>query len=168
VYYSPDYFIFKPFYLRIVNYVTLLETIIGHAENCDQVHECKTCGKTGVPHRRGSEKEWLNKFLKDTIKNDAIEEAYYDIINFCREIRHKTSHSGKLPTSKYILQDTQFEEYGFDRSKKEYKDNDHALVNIVLSVSEVTHYLMLHRFYRLGQFFPIKSLKVAAFGQKPK
>jgi hypothetical protein len=167
--YSPDYFIFNRSYLRIVNYITLLEIIIGHADNCEEIiSECKVCGKEPYRHRKGSENDWLKKYLSCVVQNSELEKSYFDLINFAKKIRHKTTHDGKLPTSKYILQDTQFEEYGFDRSVKEYKDNDHALFSIVISIGQVTHYLMLNYFYKLTQFFPLKTLKVASFGTPPK
>jgi len=166
--YSPDYFVFNRSYLQIVNYITLLETIIGHEENCNEViDECKSCGKKGISHRKGTENQWIKKYLNSTIQNKTLEKSYFEIITFARDIRHKTTHQGKLPTAKYIMQNTAFEEYGFDRSKNEYKDNNAALLSIKLAVGDITHYLMLNHFYRLKQFFPVISLKVASFGQKP-
>jgi len=166
--YNPDYFVFDRSYLQIVNYITLLETIIGHDENCNEViDECKSCGKKGISHRKGSENQWIKRYLNNTIQNETLEKSYFEIIAFARDIRHKTTHQGKLPTAKHIMQDTAFEEYGFDRSKNEYKDNIVALLSIKLAVSDITHYLMLNHFYGLKHFFPLITLKVTSFGQKP-
>lgn len=158
--YTDDYIVFDRSYLRIVNYITLLELIIGHNEDCEKlIQECKSCGKTGIRHRKGSENEWIKKYLNEVIQNPIIEKSYFEIIKFARDIRHKTTHSGKLPTAKNIMQNTTYEEYGFDRAKEEYKDIKTALLSIILSVNEITHYLMLDHFYGLKQFFPLQILK---------
>ncbi len=162
--YSPDYFIFNRSYLKIVNYITLLETIIGHDVDCDEVIcVCESCGKKEIRHRKGSENQWIKKYLSDTLQNQTLEKSYFEIIAFARDIRHKTTHSSKLPTAKFIMQDTSFEEYGFDRSKKEYKDNDFALKSIILAIDEITYYLVLNHCYSIKQFFPVNSLKVVSF-----
>ncbi len=166
--YSTDYLIFDTSYLQIVNYITLLEIIIGHDEDCNEViDECKSCGKKEIRHRKGSENQWIKKYLNSIIQNETLEKSYFEIISFARDIRHKTTHQGKLPTSKYIMQNTSFEEYGFDRSKNEYKDNRAALLSIKLAIRDITHYLMLNHFYGLKHFFPLIPLKVASLGQKP-
>ena len=165
IYYSTDYLIFDRAYLQIVNYITLLEIIIGHDEECnDVIGECKSCGKKGIRHRKGSENQWIKNYLNSTIQNETLEKSYFEIITFARDIRHKTTHQGKLPTAKYIMQNTSFEEYGFDRSKNEYKDDIAALLSIKLAIRDITHYLMLNHFYGLKHFFPLIPLKVTSFG----
>jgi hypothetical protein len=165
--YSTDYLLFNRTYLRIVNYITLLEIIIGHDEDCSEIIvECKCCGKKGIRHRKSSENEWIKKYLSQAVQNPTLEKSYFEVISCAREIRHKTTHLGKLPTAKQLIQNTAFEEYDFDRSKKEYKDIDAALLSIKLSISEVTHFLMLFYFYGLKHFFPLQTLKVTSIGFK--
>jgi hypothetical protein len=158
---NPEYKVFDNSYLRIVNYITILETIIGHDDYCnEEVGECKSCGKKGIKHRKGTENSWLKAYLKKTVNNDVIEESYFKVIDFARNIRNKTTHIGLLPTSKTILLGTSYEEYGFERSKNEYKDVDAALASIIFSLREITHFLLLNKFYKLNQFFPLQTLKV--------
>lgn len=159
-----DYVVFNHTYHKIINCVTILEIIIGHNETCEEyIQECKSCGKTSIRHRKGSEGSWINEYLTRTIKDQSIVREYFRIIDFAKGIRNRTVHQGKLPTAKHILQGTEYEEFGFDRSSNEYKDNNSALLSVDLAVRSVTRALMLNYFFKLNSFFPVKKLKVATF-----
>jgi len=162
--YSDIYLIFDHSYYEILSCVTLIEKIIGHPDNCEKSIECNCCGKK-LQHRKESEKIWRDNFLYNVIEDKNIASEYSEIIEFTiQKIRHRIAHDVFLPSAKYKFQKTSYEEYGFERSKNEYKDNKTALSSLKIGISTITRYLMLFNIFGLKEFYPTPHLKVARFG----
>jgi hypothetical protein len=56
------YRLIDPAYLNVMTKATIIESIIGHPENCPTKPECPDCGKK-LTHRASSEREWRHAFL---------------------------------------------------------------------------------------------------------
>lgn len=157
--YGREYLAFDQAYFSVVQDVVLLEIIFGHPPMCTGKVTC-TCGKSANQHHAIPAKEWRMQRLTEMVKQDDLIADYGKYIEWGFGIRHRTVHAGKVPVAKYIDNDVQREEYNFERSSKEYEEDRTALSSLLIGISEVTRYLLLHHLYGLSLFSKIKSLKV--------
>jgi hypothetical protein len=154
-------------YWQIAVYASVLEAIIGHASNCPgSVTTCPICKKHLQPHRQESEREWRKSYLKPRIPDQTIRNEYLAIINTAyNQIRHPTSHAGVMPIPQYLspLAGTT-EVYDTSRAIQQFHMDKSALYSLVLSVSSITRYLLLHKLFQLNTFPRLRPLNVTRIG----
>jgi hypothetical protein len=158
-------------YWQIAVYASVLEAIIGHASNCPgSITTCPICNKHLQPHRQGSEKEWRESYLKPLIPVQAIRDEYLGVINAAYNlIRHPTAHAGVMPIPKYLstLAGTT-ETYDTSRAIQQFPMDKSALFSLVISVKDITRYLLLHKLFQLNTFPQLIPLKVTRIGGEPQ
>jgi hypothetical protein len=150
-------------YLRIASLVTIFEVLIGHAPDCTRNDKCSECGKQ-LPHRAISESKWRQAFLTALPITHEVNEQYSSIIDVAyNEVRHPTVHKAGFPTASYIPQVTDHEVYDMDRTTREFKSDSTALLSLLISVNDVTRYLLLHKVFGLQVFPPLLPLQSTRF-----
>jgi disulfide oxidoreductase YuzD len=130
-------------YWQIAVYASVLEAMIGHANNClGSVTMCPICNKYLQPHRQKSEKEWRESYLTPLIPDQAIRNEYLDIINTAyNEIRHPIAHAGVMPIPQYLSPLTGTTEvYDTSRAIEQFPIDKSALSSLVISVKDITRY----------------------------
>jgi hypothetical protein len=154
-------------YWQIAVYASVLEAVIGHASNCPgSVTTCPICKKHLQPHRQDSEREWRTSYLKPLIPDQAIRNEYLDIINTAyNQIRNPTAHAGVMPIPQYLspLAGTT-EVYDTSRAIQQFPMDKSALFSLVISVRDITRYLLLHQIFQLNTFPRLIPLKVTRIG----
>ena len=156
-------------YWQIAVYASVLEAIIGHAANCPGgVDSCPICGKRLQPHRQGSEKEWRKSYLS-IIPDQATRDKYLNVINAAYgEIRHPTAHAGYLPIPEFMPPEIGTTEiYDLSRSIEEFSTDLTALRSLLMSVEDVTRYLLLQKLFALDTFPKLAPLKAIRIGGQP-
>src|SRR5258708_4014465 len=147
-------------YWQITSYVTLLETILGHAEECEGSGElCSKCNKKLPPHRKMSERDWRAAELFRLIGNEEVKNQYAQVINAAYEIRHRTAHAGKLSSPLYPEM-SDAEVYNIARAIQDQKKDMFALDTLLVSVMRVLRYLLLDMFFDLKTFPPLPESQV--------
>ncbi len=154
-------------YWQIAVYAPVLEAIIEHASNCPgSVTICPICNKHLQPHRQKSEKEWRESYLKALIPDQAFRNEYLDILNTAYiQIRNPTAHAGVMPIPQYLspLAGTT-EVYDTNRAIQQFPMDKTALFSLVISVKDITRYLLLHKLFQLNTFPRLIPLKVTRIG----
>ncbi len=157
-------------YWQIAVYASVLEAIIGHASNCPgSVTTCPICNKHLQPHRQKSEREWRESYLKPLIPDQAIRNEYLDIINTAyNQIRNPTAHAGVMPIPQYLspLAGTT-EVYDTSRAIQQFPMDKSALFSLVISVKNITRYLLLYKLFQLNTFPRLIPLKVTQIEDEP-
>ncbi len=154
-------------YWQIAVYASVIEAIIGHANNCPgSVTTCPICNKHLQPHRQKSEKEWRETYLSRLIVDKAVRDEYLEVINTAyNEIRHPTAHAGVMPIPQYFspLAGTT-EVYDTSRAIRQFPIDKTALFSLVISVKDITRYLLLHQLFQLNTFPQLRPLHVTTIG----
>jgi hypothetical protein len=143
-------------YLQIASLVTILEVLIGHPPNCTENRACATCGKQ-LPHRADSESAYRKRFIESLPANAATKEQYAELIDVAyHKVRHSTVHDGVFPTASFVLKESEHEIYDVPRSVSEFPVDATALTNLLISLRDMTRYLLLDRIfgYRFFPFLP--------------
>lgn len=155
---------------QATNYLTILEAIIGHAENCPESEKkCNTCGRQVNPHRRMSEDMWRRQYLSNLGVDSPIIDDYVCVIRTAyKGIRSRTAHpSGalELPPTYPSVEGTQV--YDVPKSTQEYPHDLFALDSLLQSLYDITRYLLLHRVFKLSIFPELDPLKATSVGSNP-
>jgi hypothetical protein len=156
--------VFNRDYLKIVTNAILLEVVLGNSDSyCAEQIVCSKCGKEVPKHRLQSERDWIRSKLSFIISNKEVEDTYLKLILFAKKVRNSTVHSAAISKAQNLLQETDFEEYGYERSINEYKDSKIALRALILNLNEVTRSLLLYQYFGLRHFFHLSVLKKSIF-----
>jgi hypothetical protein len=146
-------------YLRIATLITILENIFGHPSNCSNAPTCPTCKKKWS-HRAGSERDWRRQFIDGLNMTEEAKDQYSKIIEEAyAEVRHPTVHAGRLPTACFRFpKESGTEVYNTERTIEQYRSNSTALLNLVVSTTTITRYLLLHRLFNVAFFKPLAPM----------
>jgi hypothetical protein len=148
-----------PAYLDVTTKATILESIIGHPENCPKPLRCPDCGKQ-MSHRAGSEREWRRTFLAALPMTPEARNQYEMILEAAfHQIRHPTTHSGAFPTATFPVPRLRRDEYDHERAIKEHREDSHALFALTMRISTISRYLLLDKLFGFRFFPELPTLK---------
>lgn len=151
---KPSRMLFNRAYWRIVQYYSIIESIVGQPSFCPCALGCEKCGSTGLQHYSVSAAKHLQQALAEIIKDEKLIEHYQAIILTARnEIRHSTVHAALQPSGKRpALKDGEQIYYDTEKSVKTHKQDLYALTALEGRLEEATWHILMDRLYGHGIF----------------
>jgi hypothetical protein len=157
---------FNPNYWQLLHLTILAERLIGRAPPCSaSFGTCPACGFSSTAHPSVRRKDWLRQALGDRIDDPLVAEEYARLIETGVRVRNKIAHGPLFDRSDSpALPFSQIEVYEAERGIDEYEHDSVALASLLVSLRDVTRFILLDRAFNTRFFPKPRPLKVVRIG----